>query len=255
MTIPRWIKGPVDLLVTLFLWVYFTFGYFILFSPFYLFSFLFSDNLENSFQKINHRFFKSFFILLRIITPRLNIRIDDDVCAIRSSVIVCNHLSYLDPILMVSLFEKQKTVVKKTFLKVPVFGWVLKKSGYLFSTKEETFTALMLERIKDMENYLSSGGNLFVFPEGTRSRDGKIGRLNKGAFTIAKRYHAPIQVLMINQTNKLLKPGRSLLNTCVPITIEVKRIGSIPPEYTSDGLSIQRVMEQVRQFFEQQLEP
>jgi 1-acyl-sn-glycerol-3-phosphate acyltransferase len=156
---------------------------------------------------------------------------------------------------MVSLFEKQKTVVKKTFLKVPVFGWVLKKSGYLFSTKEETFTALMLERIKDMENYLSSGGNLFVFPEGTRSRDGKIGRLNKGAFTIAKRYHAPIQVLMINQTNKLLKPGRSLLNTCVPITIEVKRIGSIPPEYTSDGLSIQRVMEQVRQFFEQQLEP
>jgi 1-acyl-sn-glycerol-3-phosphate acyltransferase len=255
LTIPRWIKGPVDLLVTLFLWVYFTFGYFILFSPFYLFSFLFSDNLENSFQKINHRFFKSFFILLRIITPRLNIRIDDDVCAIRSSVIVCNHLSYLDPILMVSLFEKQKTVVKKTFLKVPVFGWVLKKSGYLFSTKEETFTALMLERIKDMENYLSSGGNLFVFPEGTRSRDGKIGRLNKGAFTIAKRYHAPIQVLMINQTNKLLKPGRSLLNTCVPITIEVKRIGSIPPEYTSDGLSIQRVMEQVRQFFEQQLEP
>ncbi len=199
MTIPKWIKRSIDFFVTIIIWIYFTFGYFILFSPFYLFSFLFSDNLENSFQKINHRFFKSFFIVLRIITPRLNIRIDDDVCSIRSSVIVCNHLSYLDPILLVSLFEKQKTVVKKTFLKVPVFGWVLKKSGYLFSTKEETFTVLMLERIKHMENYLSSGGNLFVFPEGTRSRDGKIGRLNKGAFTIARQYHAPIQVLMINQ--------------------------------------------------------
>jgi 1-acyl-sn-glycerol-3-phosphate acyltransferase len=254
LTIPRWIKGPVNLLVTLFLWVYFTFGYFILFSPFYLFSFLFSDNLENSFQKINHRFFKSFFIVLRIITPRLNIRIDDDVCSIRSSVIVCNHLSYLDPILLVSLFEKQKTVVKKTFLKVPVFGWVLKKSGYLFSTKEETFTALMLERIKNMENYLSSGGNLFVFPEGTRSRDGKIGRLNKGAFTIARRYHAPIQVLMIKNTNTLFAPGNWLFNTCVPNTIEVKRILSLQPDYASDTFSIHTLIEQIRQAYEHRSE-
>lgn len=254
MTIPKWIKRSIDFIVTIILWMYFTLGYFILFSPFYLFSFLFSDNLENSFQKINHRFFKSFFIVLRIITPRLNIRIDDDVCSIRSSVIVCNHISYLDPILLVSLFEKQKTVVKKTFLKVPVFGWVLKKSGYLFSTKEETFTALMLERIKNMENYLSSGGNLFVFPEGTRSRDGKIGQLNKGAFAIAKQCRAPIQVLMIKNTNKLFAPEKLLFNTCVPNTIEVKRILSLQPEYTSDTFSIHTLIEQVRQAFEHRSE-
>lgn len=254
MTFPQWLKRPVDLFVTLFLWMYFTLFYFILFSPFYLFSFLFSNNRENSFQKINQRFFKSFFVVLRIITPRLNIRIHDDVYAIRSSVIVCNHISYLDPILLVSLYEKQKTVVKKTFLKVPVFGWVLKTSGYLFSTSDETFTSLMLERFENLKNYLSSGGNLFIFPEGTRSRDGKIGRLNKGAFTIAKRYQVPMEVLLITNTNQVFKPGKFLFNTCVPTTIEVKRMGSFHPQYTSATFSIHTLTEQVRQVLEQQRE-
>jgi 1-acyl-sn-glycerol-3-phosphate acyltransferase len=255
MRIPHWIKGPVDLFVTLFLWLYFTIGYFILFSPFYLFSFLFSKNLEKSFQKINQRFFKSFFIVLRIITPGLNIDIHDDVYSIRSSVILCNHISYLDPILLISLFEKQKTIVKNTFLKVPIFGWVLKTSGYLSATTDETFTSLMLDRIETMETYLSSGGNVFIFPEGTRSRDGKIGRFNKGAFTIAKRCRAPIEVLMITNTNRLFQPGKFLFNTCIPNTIEVKRIGSLLPEYTSDSFSIYTLMEQVRQVFEHQPKP
>jgi 1-acyl-sn-glycerol-3-phosphate acyltransferase len=254
MLLSKWIKRPVDLFVTLILWIYFTLGYFILFSPSYLFAFLFSNNLENSFQKINQRFFKSFFMVLRMITPRLHIHIQDDVYSIRSSVIVCNHISYLDPILLISLFEKQKTVVKKTFLKVPVLGWVLKTSGYLFSTRDETFTSLMLDRIKNLENYLSSGGNLFIFPEGTRSRDGKIGRLNKGAFTLAKRCQAPIQVLMITNTNKVFEPGTFLFNTCIPNTIEVKQIGSIHPEYTSEGFSIHTLTDQVRQIFEHQYE-
>ena len=41
-------------------------------------------------------------------------------------MIVANHLSFLDPILLL-LFARQKTVVKKTYFRVPVFGWNLKK--------------------------------------------------------------------------------------------------------------------------------
>jgi 1-acyl-sn-glycerol-3-phosphate acyltransferase len=255
MTIPKWIKRPVDFFVTVSLWIYFTLGYCLFFSPFYLFSYLFSETPENSFQKLNQRFLKSFFIILKIITPRLKIHIDDDVYSIRSSVILCNHISFLDPILLVSLFEKQKTIVKKTFLKVPIFGWLVKTSGYLFPTAEETFTSSVLQGFENLENYLLSEGNLFVFPEGTRSRKGKIGRLKKGAFNIAKRCRAPIEVLMIKNTNQLFGPGKWLLNTCVPNTIEVKRIMSIQPEYTSAHFSLQALMEQVRQAFELQHAP
>ena len=186
--------------------------------------------------------------------PVYSIHIDDDVYSIRSSVIVCNHISYLDPILLISLFDQQKTIVKKTFLKVPIFGWLLKTSGYLFTSTEETFTSFLLEGVENLKNYLLSGGNIFIFPEGTRSRDGKIGRLNKGAFTIAKRCRAPIEVLMIKNTNTLFAPGKLLFNTCVPNTIEVKRILSIQPDYASDTFSIQTLIEQVRQAFEHQRE-
>ena len=186
MTIPKWIKRPIDFFVTIILWLYFTLGYCLFFSPFYFFSYLFSKNPEVSFQKLNQRFLKSFFIILQIITPRLKIHIDDDVYSIRSSVILCNHLSYLDPILLISLFEKQKTIVKKTFLKVPIFAWLVKTSGYLFPTTDETSASFLLERVENLENFLLSKGNLFIFPEGTRSRDGKIGRLKKGAFSIGQ---------------------------------------------------------------------
>lgn len=255
MAIPKWIKRSIDLLVTIMAWIYFTLGCFILFFPFYLFSTLLSKNPEASFQKINQRLLKSFFIVLRIITPHLTIHIDDDVYALRSSVIVSNHISYLDPILLVSLFEKHKTIVKKTFLKVPVFGWLLKTSGYLSATTDESFTALMLERVEKMEQYLSSGGNVFIFPEGTRSRDGRIGRFKKGAFTIARRYQVPIQVLLISNTNILLQPGKFLFNTCVPNTIEVKRIGTIHPEYTSAPFSIHSLIEEVEHVYEHQRQP
>ena len=255
MIIPKRIKRSVDFSVTIIIWMYFTLGYFILFSPFYFFSFLFSHNREKSFQKLNHRFFKSFFWVVRIITPRLHIHIDDDVYSIRSSVIVCNHISYLDPILLISLFDQQKTIIKKTFLKVPVFGWLLKTSGYLFTSTEDTFTTFLSEGVENLKNYLLSGGNIFIFPEGTRSRDGKIGRLNKGAFSLAKRYRAPIEVLMIKNTNTLFAPEKFLFNTCIPNTIEVKRILSLQPEYTSGTFSMHTPIEQARQAFEQQREP
>jgi 1-acyl-sn-glycerol-3-phosphate acyltransferase len=255
MTIPKWIKRPIDFFVTIIVWIYFTLGFCLLFSPFYFFSYLFSKNPEESFQKLNQKFFKSFFMVLQFITPRLNIHIDDDVYSIRSSVILCNHISYLDPILLISLFEKQKTIVKKSFLKMPIFGWLVKTSGYLFPITGETLTAFQLERVENLGNYLLSKGNIFIFPEGTRSRDGELGRLKKGAFTIAKRCHAPIQVLMIKNTNQLFGPGKLLLNTCVPNTIEVKRIMGIEPEYASDSFSIHALIEQVRQAFAHQREP
>ena len=78
--------------------------------------------------------------MLRSITPGVTLNIRDEVRTIRSSVIVCNHLSYLDPILLISLFEKQKTIVKNTFFNVPVFSWTLCGSPVTSPRRRETIT-------------------------------------------------------------------------------------------------------------------
>jgi 1-acyl-sn-glycerol-3-phosphate acyltransferase len=244
------IKPAADLILTLLFWTYFTLGYILFFSPFYAWSALFSENREKAFQKLNHFFYKGFFLLMRMTTPGLSFHIQDQVTAIRSSIIICNHVSYLDPIFLISLFEQQKTIVKSTFFKVPIFGWVLKKSGYLPSASGGAFNAMMIEQIEGMGPYLASGGNLFVFPEGSRSRDGQVAPFNKGVFKIAARCRAPIKVLYIRNTNRLFCPGKFLFNTCVPTMISVEMIKDISPDYENSPSAVSEIMDRARTLME-----
>jgi 1-acyl-sn-glycerol-3-phosphate acyltransferase len=250
----KYLKPVSDLIVTLLLWAYFTLGFIVFFSPCYLAAYLFSENREYAFQRLNHNFYKGFFFLIRILIPGQKWRIADEIKSIRSSVIVCNHLSYLDPLLLIALFPRHKTIVKNTFFSVPIFGWMLKQSGYIPSTSEGKLSELMIERIDTMDSYLASGGNLFIFPEGTRSRDGTIGRLNKGAFKIARLCQTPIKVLYIDNTNKLFTPGKFLFNTFVSNIITVKPITGIEPDYQSGHFSISELMSQVRALLDSQKE-
>ena len=250
----KYLKPVYDLIVTLLLWGYFTLGFIVFFSPFYLAAYLFSENYEYAYQRLNHNFYKGFFFLIRILMPGLKWRIADEIKSIRSSVVVCNHLSYLDPLLLISLFPRHKTIVKSTFFSVPIFGWMLKKSGYIPSTSDGRLAELLIERIDAMDGYLASGGNLFIFPEGTRSRDGAIGRLNKGAFKIARLCRTPIKVLYIENTDKLFTPGKFLFNTFESNIITVKPITAIEPDYQSDHFSIPELMSQVRSLLETQKE-
>jgi 1-acyl-sn-glycerol-3-phosphate acyltransferase len=239
-----------DFIVTVILWVYYILGFLLFFSPFYLYT-LFSSGGEAAFQKWNHRLHRSFFALLRTLVPGVKWYISEDVRALRSSVIIANHRSFLDPILFVSLFERQKTIVKSDYFKFPVFGWILRRSGYIPSLAEGLFSANMIDQIKAMQEYLAAGGNLFIFPEGTRSRDGRIGLFDKGAFKIARLCQAsPIRVVLIRNTNRLFPPDRFLFNTHDEALIEVAMAGSLDPDYRSEAFSLPALMDEARALME-----
>jgi 1-acyl-sn-glycerol-3-phosphate acyltransferase len=249
----RYIKPLMDVIVTLLLWGYFTLGFVLLFAPRYAAATLRRADREAAFQRLNCLFFQRFFRLLRLITPGVTLNIRDEVRTIRSSIIICNHLSYLDPILLISLFEKQKTIVKNVFFKVPVFGWILRQSGYIPSQAEDDYTPLMISNVENIREYLASGGNLFIFPEGTRSRTGRLGPFNKGAFSIARYCRAPIQCLMIRNTNRLFVPGRFRFNTCMPVAIEVERIGVFDPDDGDPAVRLAALIREIRSLYERRL--
>ncbi|MDO8786287.1 MAG: lysophospholipid acyltransferase family protein [Syntrophales bacterium] len=239
---PAFLKPVADFTITVILWTYYVVGFLVFFFPCYLYAFFFSTRREDVFQKLNWLLHRSFFSLLRTIVPKVKWRIAEEVSAIRSSIIVANHLSFLDPILFVSLFEKQKTIVKGGYFRVPVFGWVLKTSAYISSQGEGLFREDMINRIENLKDYLSAGGNLFVFPEGTRSRNGRIGPFDKGAFSIARICHAPIKVVLIRNTHKLYPPGSFSFNTCDENVIEVELAGSLEPDYESGAFPLSGLM-------------
>ncbi len=76
---------------------------------------------------------------------------------------------------------------------------------------------------------MKGGGNLFVFPEGKRSRDGRLGAFQKGAFTIAGRNKVPVKVLYIHNTDRLFTPGKFFFNTCTRNAVSVELLGTLDP--------------------------
>jgi 1-acyl-sn-glycerol-3-phosphate acyltransferase len=244
------LQSAKNFIITVTLWVYYIMGFFVMFSPFYLYAFFFSPRREEVFQTLNHRLHRLFFSLLRTIVPKVKWRISDEVKELRSSIIIANHLSFLDPILFVSLLEKQKTIVKSDYFKLPVFGWILKTSGYIPSTTEGPFMEDMLDQIKKMKEYLAGGGNLFIFPEGTRSFNGRIGLFDKGAFRIAKLCNAPIKAVFIKNTGKLFPPGKFLFNTGDEFAIEVELAGTLEPDYESESFTLSGLMVEARTLME-----
>lgn len=239
----------LDASATLVCWAWFLFGFIFFFSWRYLAWALVLRNPELHFQRMNRQFYRIFFRILQGAAPRQKFEIDARIADIRSAVVVCNHLSYLDPLLLIALFPKHKTIVKTRFFSTPIFGWMIAKSGYLPATSEGRFSAMMLDRMNGMEDYLKAGGNLFIFPEGTRSRDGRLGNLNTGALKIARMCRAPIYVLQLQNTDRLFTPGRFWFNTREPNTISVRIIERIQPDYARKPPATAELLLQVRQAF------
>ncbi len=245
----QWLK---DAAITLVLWGYFTAGFVLFFGPFYLLALLFAKERPAAFQNLNSRFNAGFFRLCRFLIPGHRWQIDPRVRKIRSAVIVCNHVSYLDSILMISLFRRHTTIAKDRLFRIPILGRLLALSGYVPSSGGGRFADLLLNSLDAIAATLDAGGNIIVFPEGTRSRDGKLGALQKGAFKIARYCKAPIKVLRISHTDRMFMPGRFLFDTCTANIIDLKLVEEFMPDYENNAFSIDQLMARVRTVLENQ---
>lgn len=109
----------------------------------------------------------------------------------KPSIIVANHSSFLDILSMIMLHPKVIIMVKKWVYYSPFFGFFIRYSGYLFIAEGTEYNLdVVKKRIAD-------GYSIMVFPEGTRSKDGKMKRFHKGAFYLAQQLHLDIQPIVL----------------------------------------------------------
>ena len=163
----------------------------------------------------------------------------------RGSVVVCNHLSFLDPLLLLSLLPETITIVRPDFLRVPVFGWLLRGSGFLGPDLFSEGRA-WIDRVAW---HLRSGGNLLIFPEGTRSRDGRLAPFKKGAFYLARELAAPIVVLRLAGTDHVFAPGRLTFDIATDHPITIHQLAEISAADAA-VLTTQELASRVREMFE-----
>jgi len=104
-------------------------------------------------------------------------------------LIVSNHQSYLDPILLSLGVERSASfMARRTLFRNPVFGRLISAVNAFPVTRGGLDIAAMREAVRRLRN----GDCLVVFPEGTRTPDGKIAPLRWGILAIVERANAPI---------------------------------------------------------------
>lgn len=123
-------------------------------------------------------------------------------------VIAANHRSYLDPIVLALLVPRRMNfMAKEELFRSPIFGYLITKLG-AFPLKRGKMDKAAYKRALQV---LKEGKILILFPEGTRSRTGRLGKLREGPVRMALYSQVPLIPVVIKGTEKVLPPGAKFI--------------------------------------------
>ncbi len=126
----------------------------------------------------------------------------------QGAVLVSNHLSYLDPIVLgLTTPRKINYMAKEELFKNFLFRWVITKLG-AFPVKRGRVDRLAYQKVLDL---VKRDEIIALFPEGTRGRGEKIGTLQKGAANLIFKTNLPVIPIIIKGTEKALPRGRKMI--------------------------------------------
>lgn len=147
-----------------------------------------------------------------------------------SYVFTPNHQSAFDIFLIYGyLGYNIKWVQKHTLRRIPFVGKASEMAGHVFVNQSSLKS--MIETIKKAKEELQDGVSMVIFPEGSRTSDGKMGKLKKGAFIIAKEMNLPVVPITLNGPFNVMKIHTYLI---CPGTMELIIHDPIPTEGLSD---------------------
>lgn len=155
----------------------------------------------------------------------------------RAVLYVGNHLSFFDVILTYpKLYGNVGYIAKKEFEKIPILAQAMKMIYCLFLDRNDIKQGLKII-LKAIE-YINSGISIFIFPEGTRSRNGQMGEFKEGSLKIATKTNCPIIPVALCNTSALfenqfpkIKSAKVIIEFGDPIDVttldkeELKHIG------------------------------
>jgi 1-acyl-sn-glycerol-3-phosphate acyltransferase len=130
------------------------------------------------------------------------------------AIIAPNHTSFFDPPLTGSAMKRPLYfMAKKELFDVPIFGWVIKRTN-AFPVKRG---AQDVNAMRYAFSLLKNGHLLLMFPEGTRSKCGKLGKAKAGPGMVACNAQVPLVPVKIENTNMMLKFKRIKIEYGRPI--------------------------------------
>ncbi len=123
-------------------------------------------------------------------------------------VMVANHQSLLDILVLFRLFCHFKWVSKIENFRIPFVGWNMRLNEYIELKRRDSGSVEMM--LRACRETLGAGSSIMMFPEGTRSSNGKLRSFKPGAFRLAKDTHSPLLPIVVRGTASAL-PKKGLI--------------------------------------------
>jgi 1-acyl-sn-glycerol-3-phosphate acyltransferase len=175
--------------------------------------------------------------------PHWNVTIENADRADRRAtyVIVSNHLSLVDIPVVFRLFLHFKWVSKAENFKIPFVGWNMRLNRYIqLDRGSNKSNAKML---RACERALAGGSSIYIFPEGTRSTNGRVSGFKRGAFELAKRAGTAILPIVIDGSAEALPKHGLMLRGFHRIKVRV--LDPIPAASFADA-TVEELTDRVR---------
>jgi 1-acyl-sn-glycerol-3-phosphate acyltransferase len=163
-------------------------------------------------------------------------------------VMVCNHLSLLDILVLFRLFVHFKWVSKVENFRIPCVGWNMRLNGYVPLRRGDR--ASVVEMLRACDRLLAEGSSVMMFPEGTRSPNGRLRAFKPGAFELALRNRRPLLPILIEGTSDALPKRGFVLRGRHPLRIRVLEPWGVE---RFAGLSSEELAEAMRQHLAEEL--
>jgi 1-acyl-sn-glycerol-3-phosphate acyltransferase len=183
-------------------------------------------------RAISDAYFRTIGRVLVRINPLWNVEVDgrERLAFGGPFVLVVNHQSLADLIVMCFLHHPTKFLGKASAFRVPVFGWALRIAGEV--PVERGDRASGSKALGELRRWLGRGVSVCLFPEGTRSADGGIAPFKMGAFKLAIETGRPVVPVVLSGATALLPKHSLVFDSRADIRVRV-----LAPVST-DGLNL-----------------
>lgn len=159
-------------------------------------------------------------ILLRF-NPYWKIKVSglENIDKKKTYVIVANHQSLADIIVLYQIKSQFKWVAKESLFRIPVLGWCMSLAKHI---KLERGDFSSIKKVyHEAAKWLRQDMSVLFFPEGTRSETGEVGEFQNGAFKFAIREKIPVLPILISGTRDAIPKGGRVFSAKIFCTLRV----------------------------------
>jgi 1-acyl-sn-glycerol-3-phosphate acyltransferase len=165
-------------------------------------------------------------IILWVCGARVKVKGQENVDRDEPRIYLSNHQSYFDIFALLACLPADfKFILKQELMRIPLFGFAMKRARYIAIDREEPRKAV--KSINEAVSKIKKGSSMLIFPEGTRSEDGKLQPFKTGGFRLALKAGCDVVPVAITNSRNIV-PKKSLkinkgtiaMNIGTPISVK-----------------------------------